>query len=192
MADATGLPPDWDAFRRTMTDARRLAGMKKDRFAQLVGWPGAETVAAFEAGEIVPTPEVAMRMAEALRAYLIGPDSDDIVGLQLVAAEVAKAHRQTKRLLRRVTALSLMVDRLNGDDPGAGSPTRLDGLCEFSGVSDLRHDLLRIADMICETLDEEPTRFSLREIAFVEHLREVGVPLDTLFDALAAAGDDPG
>lgn len=44
------LPSDWDVFRRAMTEARRLAGLKKSKFATLVGWPNAETVTAFPTG----------------------------------------------------------------------------------------------------------------------------------------------
>ena len=61
MPDASGSRIDWDAFRRLMIDARQDAGLSQAELARLVGWPPG-IVAGFEAGDCVPTPDVAARM----------------------------------------------------------------------------------------------------------------------------------
>jgi hypothetical protein len=118
-------------------------------------------------------------------------DPDDIVALQVLADDVRRARKKTERLLRRLADLSRRVDDLNRGDPGAGGPTRMDGICRLSRIDSLRNDLMRVADMICEQLDQEPARYDRREIRFVDRLREAGVPLETLFSALEDAAEEP-
>lgn len=118
---------------------------------------------------------------------------DDIVELQLLADDVADARSQTEDLLRRVEKLSRRVEELNRGDPGAGRPTRMDGISRFSRISDLRNELIGVAETICLQLDMDTPTVAYEQSLFFHRLHDAGVPLDTLFDALDGLGrDSPG
>lgn len=89
--------------------------------------------------------------------------------------------------------MSRWVDDLNRGDPGAGSPTRMDGIMRFSRLGDLRNDLVDVAELICRELDMDTPTAAWTQTVFFDRLYEAGVPLGTLFAALEGLGSDsPG
>ena len=118
---------------------------------------------------------------------------DDFVALQLLADDVKKARRKAEKLLALYADLCHRVNELNGDDPGAGSPTRMDGILRVSNLPELANELVDIAETICRELDMDTPSSARAMTLFFNRLYEAGVPLDILFDALDGGGrDSPG
>ena len=85
-------------------------------------------------------------------------------------------------ILDRLDRIRGAIDDLNGDDPGAGSPTRMDRIVELSRVSDLHLALEHIADRICRRAEVAPPSVTAGYWEVLDQL-----PDDELARAVSAA-----
>lgn len=90
----------------------------------------------------------------------------DLGACHQLAAEVRAAGRLVhvaaeliEEILDRYLRIEARIDELNGDDPGFGSPTRMDRILELSGKEHLSGDLMRVADDICVAVGQETPSF---------------------------------
>ncbi|MGH9001535.1 MAG: hypothetical protein ACRDYV_00235 [Acidimicrobiia bacterium] len=85
---------------------------------------------------------------------------DDLAAVHDLATEVASTRRliaalvpMVDQIVARVQAHERRVDQINGGDPGAGSPTRMDQILFLSGATDPRLALRALAERICAGTD---------------------------------------